>query len=58
MKFRVYEMETNKDVTDERDWFIDIDGDLRYITDDKNKVGFPLAIANGDYYYKLEIEVV
>lgn len=58
MKFRVFEMETDKDLTDERDWYIDTDGDLRYITDDINKVGFPLAIANGDYYYKLEIEVV
>lgn len=58
MKFRVFEMEADKDVTDERDWYIDTDGDLRYITDDMNKVGFPLAIANGDYYYKLEIEVV
>lgn len=55
MKFRVFEMETDKDVTDERDWYIYIDGDLRYITDDINKVGFPLAIVNGDYYYKLEI---
>jgi hypothetical protein len=58
MKFRVFEMETNKDVTNEEDWYIDTDGDLRYITADINKVGFPLAIANGDYYYKLEIEVV
>lgn len=58
MKFRVYEFETNKDVTDERDWFIDIDGDLRYLTNDMDKIGFPLAIANGEYYYKLEIEVV
>lgn len=58
MKFRVFEMETDKDVTNERDWYIDTDGDLRYITNNMNKVGFPLAVANGDYYYKLEIEVV
>ena len=58
MNFRVFEMETNKDVTDERNWYIDTDGDLRYPTNEVSKVGFPLAIANGDYYYKLEIEVV
>ena len=58
MKFRVFEMETDKDVTNERDWYIDTYGDLRYITNNMNKVGFPLAVANGDYYYKLEIEVV
>ena len=58
MTFRVFEMETDKDVTDERDWYIDTDGDLRYITENMDKVGFPLAIANDDYYYKLEIEVL
>lgn len=59
MNFRVFEMETNEDVTMKQEWFIDTDGDLRYITSDKNEVGFPLAIANAcRYYYKLEIEVV
>ena len=58
MKFRVFEMEADKDVTNERDWFIDVDGDLRYLTNNADKIGFPLAIANGDYYYKLEIEIV
>ena len=56
MNFRVYEKDTDKDVTEYEEWFIDPDGDLRYRTDDTSKVGFPLAIANGDYYYKIEIE--
>ena len=58
MKFRVFEMETDKDVTDERDWFIDVDGDLRCLTDNANKLGSHITIANDDYYYKLEITVV
>ena len=32
MKFRVYETKTGRDVTDERDWFIDEDGFLWYRT--------------------------
>lgn len=48
-------METNKDVTDEQFWYIDTDGDLRFMTDD---IDYPLRIASGKYYYKLEIEVV
>ena len=55
MKFRVYERDTDRDVTDDKDWFIDIDGDLRMMTDDTS---FPLHIMSNDYYYKLEIEVL
>lgn len=55
MTFRVYELETNKDVTDEKEWYIDTDGDLRFMTYD---IDFPLQMTDGEYYYKLEIEVV
>lgn len=59
MNFRVFEIDTNKDVTMEEEWFIDTDGDLRYKTCDEDEVGFPLAIANASrYYYKLEIEII
>lgn len=55
MTFRVYEVETNKDVTDKKEWYIDIDGNLRFMTND---IDFPLQMTDGEYYYKLEIEVV
>ena len=55
MKFRVYEFEADRDVTDEKEWYIDIDGDLLFMTTD---IDFPLQIADSSkYYYKLEIEV-
>lgn len=55
MKFKVYETKTGKDVTDDRDWFIDEDGLLWYRTGD---VSMPIAAeVSGEYYYKLEIEV-
>ena len=57
-KFRVFDKETHKDVTDERKWFIDSYGELRYLTDNKNKIGFPLAISNGEHYFELEILVM
>ena len=54
MNFRVYEFETDKDVTNKKEWFIDTDGDLRFLTND---VDDPLQMTDGQYYYKLEIEV-
>lgn len=54
MKFKVYEIGTDKDVTDENEWFIDIDGNLMTMTDD---IDCPLHEASREYYYKLEIEV-
>ena len=56
MKFKVYECGTDKDVTDDKAWYIDIDGNLLYWTDSNDDA--PLYIANGIYYYKLEIEVL
>lgn len=55
MKFKVYELGTDKDVTNNQEWYIDTDGDLFYITND---IDAPLYIATGEYYYKLEIEVL
>lgn len=55
MKFKVYELATDKDVTDEKEWYIDIDGNLLFITND---IDSPLYMASGEYYYKLEIEVL
>lgn len=54
MKFRVYETVTGKDVTDERDWYIDTNGDLCYRVDDMNCALYPPK----KYYCKLEIEVL
>ena len=50
MKFKVYECETDKDVTDERDWYIDTDGDLCYMLDDINGAIYE---PNGRHYYRL-----
>jgi hypothetical protein len=55
MKFKVYELGTDKDVTDEKGWYIDTEGNLLFMTND---VDNPLYIASGEYYYKLEIEVL
>lgn len=55
MKFRVYEVVTDKDVTDSQEWYIDIEGDLYFMTDD---IDTPLSMASSEYYYKLEIEVL
>ncbi len=55
MKFKVYELGTDKDVTDKEEWYIDIDGNLLFITND---IDSPLYMADGTYYYKLEIEVL
>lgn len=54
MKFRVYETVTDKDVTNERDWYIDVDGVLCYRVDDMNCT---LYEASGQHYYKLEMKV-
>lgn len=53
MRFRVYEVKTNKDVTDEREWVVNIDGDLRYILG-----GSRMYVSKGQYYYKLEIDII
>ena len=55
MRFRVYELGTDKDVTDEKEWYIDIDGNLFFMTDD---IDAPLYEASVEYYYKLEIKVL
>lgn len=54
MKFRVYETVNDKDVTDERDWYIDTNGYLCYRVDDMNCAVY---MADGQYYYKMEIFV-
>ncbi len=57
MKFKVYEygLQTEKEVTEEKEWFIDTDGNLMFMTDD---IDCPLHEAGREYYYKLEIEVL
>ena len=55
MKFKVYELVTDKDVTDEKEWYIDTDGNLLFVIND---IDAPLYMASGEYYYKLEIEVL
>lgn len=55
MKFRVYEFGTDKDVTDEEDWYIDTEGDLFFLDGD---TGSPWFAQTARYYYKLEIEVM
>lgn len=54
MKFKVYELVTNKDVTDKKEWYIDTEGTLWFTTND---IDAPLYMASGEYYYKLEIDV-
>lgn len=55
MKFRVYEIGTNKDVTDKGKFFIDKNGKLLC---DAEERGIPIYLADNRYYYKLEIDVV
>lgn len=55
MKFRVYELGTDKDVTEENEWYIDMNGNLFFMTND---IDAPLYEASAEYYYKLEIEVL
>ena len=52
MKFRVYETETNKDVTNACEWFINNDGKLLCMPEYT-----PVFAAESKYYYKLEITV-
>ena len=54
MKFKVYELTTDKDVTDKQEWYIDIEGNLLFMTND---IDSPLYMASEEYYYKLEMEV-
>lgn len=53
MRFKVYEKSTDREITDNRDWFIDEDGYLRYYDTDTRK----LAVAEDDCYYKIEFIV-
>lgn len=53
-KFKVYESETDKDVTNERDWYIDTTGCLCYRLVDMHCMVYE---ANTIYYYKLEIKI-
>jgi hypothetical protein len=53
MIFKVYEMETAIDVTTERNWYIDKDGDLWFL--DRN---WSMVPVKGTHYYRIEIEVV
>lgn len=55
MQFKVYELSTNLEVTDWHEWYIDTAGNLYFMTDDQDA---PLYMASGEYYYKLEIEVL
>lgn len=54
MKFKVYEIITDKDVTYDQEWYLDVEGNLYFITDD---IDAPLHMASGEYYYKVEIEI-
>ena len=56
MTFRVYELMTDKDVTDEREWFINSEGHLMFMTDDVNCPRY--EVNSGKYYYKLELAIV
>ena len=47
LSIRVFEKETNKDVTDERDWYIGTDGTLYFETSD---VDSPLMEEENCYY--------
>ena len=53
MIFKVYEMETAIDVTAERNWYIDKDGDLWFLDEYRD-----LVMARGTHYYRVEIEIV
>ena len=53
MIFKVYEMETAIDVTAERNWYIDKDGDLWFL--DRH---WSMVPVKGTHYYRIEIEVV
>ena len=52
MKFRVYEVKTNKDITDEREWVINTDGNLLYILN-----GNKAYVSKEKYYYRIENQI-
>jgi len=35
-EFKVFDVESGEDVTENRDWLIDSDGELKYISDDRD----------------------
>lgn len=51
IKIIVYD-KNGKNVTDERDWMIDKDGDLRYECDD---VDCPVVTVGEGFFYELEV---
>lgn len=53
MHFRVYDATTDEDVTESREWFLDIDGFLWFETSENND-GL-LELADDKYFYRLEI---
>ena len=53
--FRVFETTTNKDVTDEFNWFIDSYGDLCFEVED---IDSPVMMAGDNYYYQITIHNV
>ena len=55
MRFKVYELATDKDVTDKQEWYIDIEGKLYFLTND---IDTPLYEASEEYYYKLELSII
>lgn len=50
MKFKVYD-KNGKDVTDTRNWYIDVNGNLYF---ESNDVDCPLIDAD-DFYYELKL---
>lgn len=55
MKFRVYNIITDEDVTDKEAWYIDTDGTLLCWTNSNDYA--QLRMVSGQYYYKLEMTV-
>ena len=54
MDFKVYKIVTGEDVTDEREWYVDTDGNLLFMTND---VDCPLHEAGDEYCYRLGITI-
>lgn len=52
MEFRVYEVETDKDVTDMCEWFLDRKGKLLCMPEYS-----PVYASEDKYYYKLKITI-
>lgn len=54
VKYHVYETATGKDVTNERDWYLDIEGNLCYDPDDTS---CPVRLVSmQEYYYMMECD--